>query len=266
MDQKGKITEADVLALLARHFAAPGYAFIPHVRNGTGFRQRTTRTADAIAMSLWPSRGLHLHGFEVKVDRSDWVRELRDPAKADDMFDYFDFWWLVVSDRKIVADGELPPTWGLIEARDKVRIAVPAPAISTPRPLDRIFLAAILRRATESLLPDAKLKEEFERGRRAGLQDKREEKHYVLESLQANVAEFEKASGIQIANGWNLGPVGEAVMILRSLTPEAIRARLDDLRRRFALSLEQIDLVRAEAAKWGIGSENTPEIPECDRP
>lgn len=243
-----KFTEADVLKALSVHFSAPQYAFIPHVRNGTGFNQQI-RTADAIAMSLWPSRGLHLHGFEVKVDRSDWLRELRNPAKADDMFDYFDFWSLVVSDRAIVAEGELPPTWGLIEAREKVRVVVPAPLFANPHTLDRIFLAAILRRATETFLPDAQLKEEFERGRKAGLQDKREEKHYVLERLQGQVAEFEKASGIQIADAWNLGTVGEAVLILRSLTPKAIEERLDGLRKTFAIALAQIDAVRAASRR-----------------
>ena len=33
------------------------------------------RYADAIAMNLWPSRGLAVHGFEIKISRGDWQRE-----------------------------------------------------------------------------------------------------------------------------------------------------------------------------------------------
>jgi len=32
-------------------------------------------------MDLWPSGGLEIHGHEVKVSRSDWLRELKEPEK-----------------------------------------------------------------------------------------------------------------------------------------------------------------------------------------
>lgn len=53
-------------------------------------------------------------GFEVKVSRSDWLSELKKPEKADSLARYCDRWYLVISDPKIVKDGELPPTWGLL--------------------------------------------------------------------------------------------------------------------------------------------------------
>jgi len=81
------VTEADVLDALRYRHRPPAWAFLEKVRNGTGY-QRDARTADAIAMSVWPSRGLTLHGFEVKVVRGDWLRELRDPEKADEFFKY----------------------------------------------------------------------------------------------------------------------------------------------------------------------------------
>ena len=71
---------ADVRAALARKFCAPEYALFYEVANATG--SAATRSADAIAMGLWPSRGLYLQGFEIKVSRSDWLSELKNPAKA----------------------------------------------------------------------------------------------------------------------------------------------------------------------------------------
>src|ERR1700751_5682787 len=104
-------SEATVFEALAKRFPAPAWALISQVRNSTGYSG--DRTCDAIAMSLWPSRGLELHGFEIKCSRGDWLSEMRRPDKADKMFKYFDRWWLAVSDASVVNDYELPPTWGL---------------------------------------------------------------------------------------------------------------------------------------------------------
>lgn len=95
-----------VLSLLRERYPKDSHALITEVGNATGYA--TNRHADAIAMSLWPSRGLEIMGFEVKVSRSDWVSELKNPAKADAIALYCDTWWLVVSDAKIVQPGELP--------------------------------------------------------------------------------------------------------------------------------------------------------------
>src|SRR5579859_3830851 len=155
-------SEEYMLAALAKRFAAPAYAFIPHCANATG--AVATRTADAIAMSLWPSRGLELHGFEVKVDRSDWLRELKDPKKADDLFGYFDRWWLVVSEASIVAEGELPPTWGLMESAGAgIRVRQEAPKLE-PQKFTRHFLAAILRRAWEQTTNQSAIRRAYDQG------------------------------------------------------------------------------------------------------
>lgn len=76
-----QVTAGDVMVALAHRYPAPGYALLPQVANGTGYA--ASRHCDAIALSLWPSRGIRLHGFEIKVARSDWLRELKDPAKAE---------------------------------------------------------------------------------------------------------------------------------------------------------------------------------------
>ena len=55
------------------------YAFLEQVGTGTGYK--CTRWADALAVQLWESRGLSITGFEVKVSRSDWVKEMKHPEK-----------------------------------------------------------------------------------------------------------------------------------------------------------------------------------------
>jgi hypothetical protein len=154
------------------------WVFCTHVRDAAGFDG--LRTADAVALDLWPSKGLELHGFEVKISRADWLRELKHPDKHRGVGRYCDRWWLVVPDRTIVRAGELPTDWGLIECREPkpirdvpgmydwqrerllrdaedaaVRTVRAAPKRSA-EPLSRTFVAALMRAAVKSGRDDAR--------------------------------------------------------------------------------------------------------------
>lgn len=140
---------ASIYAAMRERFCAPEHALFFEVANGTGSNIR--RYADAVAMNLFPSRGLTLSGFEIKVTRHDWQRELKNPHKAEEgIFRYCDYWW-VVAPADIVKKDELPATWGLLELHDKrgLRQAVAAPRLK-PQDITRPFIAALLRRASEA--------------------------------------------------------------------------------------------------------------------
>jgi hypothetical protein len=92
----GDMAKKDVWDMLRERHPAPEWAIFFEVANGLGVSDR--RYADAVAMSLFPSRGLDVHGFEVKTARGDWLRELKNPKKADVIASYCDFWWLVIGD------------------------------------------------------------------------------------------------------------------------------------------------------------------------
>ena len=112
------LTEKVVTDLLRDRYTKAGnggsgeWAFFAQVRNAAGFD--ATRTFDALALGLWPSRGHAIHIFEIKVSRSDWQRELSKPEKAEDAAKLAEHFW-IVAPKGCVRDGELPATWGLIE-------------------------------------------------------------------------------------------------------------------------------------------------------
>lgn len=146
-------TERDVLNLLHQRYCqvvgnGPRYAIAEHVRSAAGFDAR--RTADCIVMDLWPSKGLAMHGHEIKVSRSDWLTELKDPDKAEAFKPYMDYWWLVVSDRAIVKDGELPADWGLLAPSASraglgyLQVVKQAKRLH-PEPIPKTMVAALLR-------------------------------------------------------------------------------------------------------------------------
>ncbi len=217
---------ARVLAALARRYKAPEFALFAQVGNGTGFTGN--RYADAMAMSLWPSRGLYLYGFEIKVSRSDWLRELRDPAKAEDVASYCDFWHVVVPSDEIVELAELPAPWGLLRVSGRgVHQVRPAQPRTPPADLDRPLVAAILRRASEGMTPRSAIAEQLEHARAEGRAAAEQSAKWdgdnartALERLRRSVDDFERASGVRISE-YNGGDIGRRF---------AIAAGLDELR------------------------------------
>jgi hypothetical protein len=155
-----QMTEREMLDLLHERFGAvdgnggipkPRYVKAEHVRARAGLFQRndpTARTADFAAVDTYPSSKCAIHGVEVKVSRSDWLRELKDPGKSAACMAWCSHWWLAVPDKAIVADGELPPGWGLLAATERdgvlcLRAAVKAPRRAVP-PIPPESLASLL--------------------------------------------------------------------------------------------------------------------------
>ena len=216
-------TAEDLEALLRVRFSEPAWAFLPQVRNGTGWA-RTARTVDALAMGLWPSRGLHLNGFEIKVRRSDWFGELKNPQKAEEIAQYCDFFWLVAS-KDIIKIEEVPSNWGLIIPSGKHTKIIKQAEKLEPKQIDRLFLAAILRKAQETITPESELREARTEGRKQGEKNTRTVLKYELEEwerLKKDVHEFEKKSGVSIRR-WDCQDIGEAVRMV--LAGEHLKAK-----------------------------------------
>jgi hypothetical protein len=180
------------------------WALLPQVPDGTGMNKR--RTADAIAMQLWPSRGLVLHGFEFKAHRGDWRKELQSPEKAESIAAYCHYWW-IVAPKGIVPINELPHAWGLIEISEKGQLRRPkqAPLQQTVKALDYPFLAGLLRAVQEYEVPDAHLQERYQQGRKEGVEEEKARKdrtheRYVEDAkrLRESVQKFEAETGLHI--------------------------------------------------------------------
>lgn len=144
-----KWTERRMLDLIHARYSrgnpsgnGPRYVVAEHVRNQCGFGgyfgAGPLRTADALVVDLWPSSGHLVHGFEVKVSRSDWLTECKDPTKAEAFKPYCDHWWLAAPDAGIVRN-DLPEGWGLIAVGQDgaLRIRKRAPKIAKqPMPFE----------------------------------------------------------------------------------------------------------------------------------
>jgi hypothetical protein len=239
----GTVTEFELFQALRPRYPAQQYALFPQVANATGANR--PRHCDAIALSLWPSRGLHLTGFEMKSYRGDWLRELNNPQKAEDIAQFCNYWWIVAANNNIVQDGELPHTWGLLvwsESRKQLIRKTAAkfrPPTKTP---DIAFIAAVMRSAQEVVTPDGVIasarhqafQEGFEKGAQSGIYDKQE-----LDRLRMQVRDFEKYSGVKLAF-WSGEDIGSAVNIVLNGIDARLRSDLVRTARRIIQELEPL--------------------------
>ncbi len=211
------IRTSEIVQLVRGRFAAPEFAFFQNVGSNTG---SVSQRADGIAMSLWKSRGLELHGIEIKASRSDWLRELKAPNKAERIFRFCDRWWLVVGDASIVKDGELPVNWGLLVVRGSQLVRkVDAPKLPA-EPIDRSFMAGLLRSASETGAVAYAINKAYQ----AGVVEGRERESSATKHLQEcsdrmaeTIHKFQEASGICIDARWSRGEeVGKIVRLAMS--------------------------------------------------
>lgn len=145
-------TERTMLdALWARLSRAGGmsarHVMAEHVRYDPGYGGSI---ADAISVDTWrdSGRGQCLHGYEVKVSRSDYLREVRDPAKHATWARHCRYWWIVAPPGVVRPDERPPYGWGLLILRGRW-LTQHAPAARRPDP-EQLPLRALagLMRAT----------------------------------------------------------------------------------------------------------------------
>lgn len=98
-------------------FAAHEVSLYPGEEDVVPFpRSGQSRRADFLALRLWGARVGHLLGFEVKVSRSDFLQELRDPEKRVPLEALCSACYFVAP-RGVFDVGELPEGWGWLEVR-----------------------------------------------------------------------------------------------------------------------------------------------------
>ena len=207
--------------LIRQAYPSPEWAVFFEVSNATG--SRATRRADAVAVGVWPSRGHQVVGFEFKEDRRDWLRELKNPAKADTIAAHCDTWWVVAGSDGIVRLEELPSPWGLcVASKNRVKLNVVKPSVpfaerdtSTMR---RSFVAAMLRKVTETMTPNSEISVVVDAAVKDALARERTHRDQIgqtvedkLKNLQRCIETFQTTSGVNIRDWHGPETIGIAV-------------------------------------------------------
>ncbi len=210
----------EIVVALKAKYPPPEYAILFEVRNATGFAGPRERYADAICMNLYPSKGLHLSGFEFKTSRADLMNDLRNPDKHLEIAQHCNYWWLAVGDNKIIKDGELPESWGLMVPHGKnLNVKKQAPF----REVDVMpigFVASLLRSALRASPVEGEIQTEVERALKKERAYVKDHGAYELERvkkergrLDETISRFEEASGVKLSS-YRADEIGEAVKFI----------------------------------------------------
>lgn len=228
------LTEFQIAQACRGLYEKQGCVVLSQVRNGVGFG-RKPRTADVLAVSTWPSRGLFAEGIEIKSDRGDLRREIENPAKAEEIAQYCKMWWIAGA-AGIAKDIELPETWGLIEVDDKLKAKVSRKATPNQavKPMDTLFVCSVLRNFAENHMHVDLVKESIDKR----VEEKAGERHRALESdlkeLREAIGIFKAHSGVDLMTDWgrtrwdmkNIGQAVELVARMRGTPSDELeRAR-----------------------------------------
>jgi hypothetical protein len=191
-----KVNASDVVDLLqARYSFENGWGSLREVSP-----PGSNRRFDAVAFTLWKSAGVVVHGFEVKVSRSDWLSELRNPAKSETLASFCDHWW-IVAPPEVAVKTEVPEPWGLLTVvNGGLRQVRTAPKRKPLR--DEAFWQFLVARCVKRSDVDAAAERRVVANEvRAGMvkvQERVNPDRQELQRLLAEVDAFEKASGIKI--------------------------------------------------------------------
>lgn len=217
------------------------------VSDKSGFSR--SRSLDYMVVNLWESRGLSITGIELKSNRSDWLRELKNPKKQENHFKYCDYFYLLTDNEGVASAGEIPEAWGWYHIKGSRIFTMKNAPKQNAAPVDRSFLCAMLRRAAdkgeyvriESIQDQIDIAVNNDR-----VHNETKGKYAIsnLEMLNKQIAEFEKHTGLKI-NDWHNTPakIGEAIKVHLNHGDDIKRyvSRLESTKRDVVTLLAQVE-------------------------
>lgn len=120
MPSAKKVTTPELIAKLNARYSQ---------RDGRWANVVEFQAIDFLAVACWQSMGFSVHGHELKVSRSDWLRELKKPYKARFSMARCDYWWLAAPPG-VAKPEEIPVGWGFMElGPNGFRVILKAPRL-----------------------------------------------------------------------------------------------------------------------------------------
>lgn len=107
----------DFLKFISRKHAGEEWAVFHEFRCGTGFGKGNESRLDSLVLGLWRSNALIRIAYEIKVSRSDFLREVKAPLKQVPALRISNRFYYVTPPGLLKVE-EIPPWAGLLEVRE----------------------------------------------------------------------------------------------------------------------------------------------------
>lgn len=248
----------NILQLLKKKYPSNECVVLREVSDSTGGR---SRSLDYMVINLWPSRGLSITGIELKSNRSDWLRELKDPAKQERHFKFCDYFYLLTNGN-VAKIEEIPETWGWMEiVNGRFIVKKDAPKLIAEQ-VTRNMLCAMLRRADEKddYVLRAEIQDEIKAAEQRGFERserQRSTRKDDFDYLKETVAKFQEQTGVDITAASYKGfvmkkEVGEAVKIVLENDIHELKNKLEEI--------NKISGILSKNTTEAIKLLNTPKI------
>ena len=112
-----KQTALDIYHALKVRHPEPDWVYLPQVRTRTGYSNTwgsdmdSERYLDAFAIHCHRSKGYQRVCYEIKVARSDWLREIEDPRKRTQGYFLSNEFWYAVAPGVVKLPNDLSVSW-----------------------------------------------------------------------------------------------------------------------------------------------------------
>ena len=240
-----KLTAHDLRVAIRERYALPEWHVEDEVALGG-------RRLDVVALNLWGARQWRVVGFELKVSRGDWLRELGAFQKSEDWIAVCDAFY-IVTPPKLVRSDELPEGWGHLElcgSRMMTRrtAAQKTPSATLPREVAARFLARTAR-AEENAersarwKAEADLRREIEESVRETHERERAQDREELAKMRGDHSRLLEALGISSSDFYGMERAMRAAGFLERFDRDAA-ALTHQLERSTEHFLRQADRIR----------------------
>lgn len=103
-------------AIKARYSSSGQWIVLLELGFGTGFSSGSNNHIDAMVFNCWPSQGMHRTSFEIKVSRSDFKTEMRNPDKRKNAVDFSNQFFFITPVGMLEPE-DIPEECGLMEVK-----------------------------------------------------------------------------------------------------------------------------------------------------
>lgn len=195
------------------------------------------RRLDMICVDCYWSHSFRIDGFEYKISTSDLRRELSDPSKHVDFFDYIDFYTLVCPAEVVNPVYDIiPENWGVLIVNDDHTTKYRRKPLALhdkdyDRKVSRGFFASFVRAINYHKPSAVELNAEYERGLKEGKERADRDFRYMQERVTREADKLKKYDELRfrfkLYGDEDIDRIMDEFEAFRKLEPDFIKLKID---------------------------------------